>query len=222
MSFFDTWLGYVVGQQPEKQKELDRQKFWESKWKTAKITYKGDGKYDRDVRTYLVGRSHILEAEIKKFGLSKGDYANRVFLIEQHVRNKIKYKADVGEQWESSPEVTLQKKEGDCEDHANLIKSLSLVAGVPDWMHKNAAGWVIDPNGTDDDIGHCYGLFLIDDDTWCAIDSTYRPQTLPLNKRLDHKSLFAYNPRKDSIWWTYNLNASYAQKNVKVEGRVKE
>ena len=199
--------------------EEQRADFWNSKWQKKKVVYRGQDNYLRDVRTFLEDKSDLLKEVLDEFNLVSvnGDSPETVYNIEQWVRKNIKYKPDVGEYWKE-PEITLQDKYGDCEDHILLIKSLSLIAGVPDYLFKVVAGYVQDPFNKNKFIGHAYGIIL-DDEVWKVVDSTYFPTMIPINKRIEHKQDLRYNK---GIWFTFNKEIGFSDKEIEIEGRLKK
>ena len=90
-----------------------------------------------------------------------------------------------------------------CEDFALLIKSLSLVAGVPDWKVKVLAGDVVGG-------GHAYCTYIRDDDTQCILDGCYWPNRLPINDRPPIEKETNYK----QIWFSFDKTNGYAPKPI--------
>lgn len=123
----------------------------------------------------------------------------------------IRYIEDVGEcqtyDWEVKDTHNFLFKNGmlsfQCEDGALLIKSLSLVAGVPDWKVRVCAGHV--KGG-----GHAYCTYVRDNDTQCVMDWCYWPNQLPVNSRPNFKDEKNYY----EIWFSWTREYTFAPKPV--------
>lgn len=207
----------------KKEKDRQRAEYWNFVWPIAVIKYKAQGNYYRDIRTLICDRSHILQEAITKNRLDEGTDDVKIINILKFVYNTIKYVPDVAtsgvEEFWQHPEITLQKKKGDCEDFSLLIKSLALMVGIPDYKIKVCAGWVLSNSKL---AGHCYCIYVRDDDTWCVIDGTFYVNFTNVNNRLEHKEEKLYYPVEHPIWWTVNRDYSYSQNDVLLSGRVKE
>ena len=90
-----------------------------------------------------------------------------------------------------------------CEDMGILIKSLSLVAGVPDWRVKILAGNVVGG-------GHAYCTFIRDDDSQCILDGCYWPNRLPINSRPARETEKNYL----EVWFSFDRMHGYAPKPI--------
>ena len=131
--------------------------YWENKFKISPVTYKAQDGNPRDVRTFIFDRSFILEWIVRKYKLKGKTHEDTMYKCCNFVQDSITYKSDSdthsqNEFWQN-PEDTLARGTGDCEDGAILMKSLSLIAGVPDWKCKIVAGMV---RGG----GHAYCTFI--------------------------------------------------------------
>lgn len=210
----------------EEKEGLNSRRYWESKWPESVGIYKAQGVLERDVRTLLTDRSHILEPIVKLNELDKGTDDEKIVKILKWAVRNIQYEFDqsnhgVNEYWQH-PEETLYLEEGDCEDFALLIKSLALIAGIPDYKVKVCAGWVQDPRDKRKKVGHAYCIYLREDNpdykkwSWCIIDGTYYVDYNPVPKRIEHKQDSRYYPISQPIWWTFTLKALYSQKDVVV------
>jgi len=136
--------------------------------------------------------------------------------LENHGHNKlgevsISYIEDMGEcqtyDWEVEDTHNFFFKNGictsQCEDGAILIKSLSLVAGIPDWKVKVNAGHV--KGG-----GHAYCTYIRDNDTQCIMDWCYWPNRKQVNDRPkleDEKNYY-------EIWFSFNREYTFAPKHT--------
>jgi hypothetical protein len=90
-----------------------------------------------------------------------------------------------------------------CEDGAILIKSLSLVAGVPDWKIKIMAGNVTGG-------GHAYCVYIREDEAEVILDWCYWPNRLPIASRPDRATEKNYQ----AIWFTFDRMHGYAPKPI--------
>lgn len=154
-------------------KERARAEGWTQRWKQKPVIYNAQYGRPRDVRTFIFDKSYILEDVVKDAKLVGKDDDETMYKILMFVMSNLKYTGDEKtkgqkEFWQN-PEDTITLMKGDCEDGAIMIKSLSLVAGVPDYKVRIAAGMV--KGG-----GHAYVLYLRDDDTqavldWCVVDN---------------------------------------------------
>jgi len=190
---------------PKEQKRAD---YWSNKWSKERVIYNAQYGRPRDVRTFLFDRSFILEDIIEGHKLIGKDDDETMYRILLYVINNLKYTGDKEtkgqvEFWQN-PEDTVTLKKGDCEDGAILIKSLSLVAGVPDYKVKIAAGLV--KGG-----GHAYVIYLRDNNTWCILDWCYWPNRLHINKR----KKFADESNYYDVWFSFNHEYSFASQTRK-------
>lgn len=183
--------------------EQERAKKWNNKWPKERVTYDAQYGRPRDPRTFLFDRSYLLRDVVQKHKLAGKNDNEAMYKILMYVMGNLKYTCDEDtkkqvEYWQN-PEDTLTLRKGDCEDGAILIKSLSLVAGIPDYKVKIAAGHV--KGG-----GHAYVVYLRDDDKWCILDWCYWPNKLPINKR---KS-FAQEKNYYDIWFSFNKKFTFS------------
>jgi predicted transglutaminase-like cysteine proteinase len=189
-----------------------RAEAYNSKWTKNELVYRAQGKIDRDPRTLIPAQSHILQPLIKKF---TGTDDEKALAILKWVYRNIIYDEDVdthnvSEFWQH-PEETFQTKIGDCEDGALLVKALCNLAGIPDYKVKICAGWVKTDSGRG---GHCYPIYLRDDDTWCILDWCYYYDSKPINERIEHKVDLRYQ----DIWWTFTQEFTFAQTSTALSG----
>jgi len=189
-------------------KEKERAKNWTNKFKREPVVYNAQYGRPRDVRTFIFDRSYILTDVVKKNKLIGKNDDDTIYRILMFVMRNLKYTGDQktkgqAEFWQN-PEDTVTLMKGDCEDGAILIKSLSLIAGIPDYKVRIAAGMV--KGG-----GHAYVLYLRDDDTQCILDWCYWPNNLPINKR----KKFADEPNYYDIWFSFNRNFTFARQKRK-------
>lgn len=185
-------------------KEQERANKWNNKWPKERVTYDAQYGRPRDVRTFIFDRSYILEDVINKHNLAGKNDADTMYRILMFVMKNLKYTGDKEtkgqEEFWQNPEDTLTLRKGDCEDGAILIKSLSLIAGVPDYKVKIGAGAV--KGG-----GHAYALYLRDDNTQCILDWCYWPNKLQINKR----KKFADESNYYDIWFSFNKEYSWSR-----------
>ena len=184
-----------------------REQKWNNKFPKRPITYNAQYGRPRDPRTFIFSRSHILESIVNSYRLNKGDDNQKILNCLLFVQKFIQYKGDkeLKGQMEflQNPEDTLTLQKGDCEDGAILIKSLSLIAGVPDWKVRVCAGHV--KGG-----GHAYCTYVRDNDTQCIMDWCYWPNQLPVNKRpklQDEKNYY-------EVWFSFNAEYTFAPRQI--------
>jgi hypothetical protein len=185
--------------------EMERANFWNNKWPKDRIIYNAQYGRPRDVRTFIFDRSYILEDVLRNYNIvHNGDNDDEVmYKILMSTMRYFRYVGDEqskgqAEFWQN-PEDSATLGTGDCEDGAILIKSLSIVAGVPDYKVKIAAGMV--KGG-----GHAYVMYLRDNDTQCILDWCYWPNDLPINARKNWKKEENYY----DIWFSFNKEYSFA------------
>jgi predicted transglutaminase-like cysteine proteinase len=184
-----------------------RERSWRAKFNVEPIIYRAQNGNPRDVRTFLFDKSHILDAYIKYYGLKGIDDEDTMRRILIWVIDHLRYVGDETnkgqvEYWQN-PEDTIITLRGDCEDGAILIKSLALVAGVPDWKVKILAGMVVGG-------GHAYCTFIRWDDTQVILDWCYWPNTLPVSQRRERKDETNYK----EVWFSFDKRYGYAPKPV--------
>lgn len=182
-----------------------REKVWRSKFSIRPIFYRAQNGNPRDVRTFLFDDSYILEAYVKYYKLKGVNDEDTMINILFWVQDHLHYVGDMinkgqVEYWQN-PEDTIITMRGDCEDGAILIKSLSLVAGVPDWKVKILAGEVVGG-------GHAYCTFIRYDETQVILDWCYWPNRLPISHRKKREDEENY---KD-VWFSFDKRHSYAPK----------
>jgi predicted transglutaminase-like cysteine proteinase len=193
----------------------ERQELWEGKFKKVPVLYNAQYGRPRDVRTFIFDVSHMLETMVSEYKLKGVNDEETMLNCCLFVQKYIRYIGDVEtkgqtEFWQN-PEDTLTAGRGDCEDGALLMKSLTLVAGMPDWKCKVVAG---DVRGG----GHAYCVYVRDDDTQCVMDWCYWPNQDPVNKRKCFEDEENYN----EIWFSFQRKYSYAEKKVEYSaGRIK-
>jgi predicted transglutaminase-like cysteine proteinase len=188
--------------------EQERAKKWTARWKQKPVIYNAQYGRPRDVRTFIFDRSYILEDAVKNNNLVGKNDDDTMYRILMFVMKHLKYTGDEKtkgqkEFWQN-PEDTVTLMKGDCEDGAILIKSLSLIAGIPDYKVRIAAGMV--KGG-----GHAYVLYLRDDNTQCILDWCYWPNKKPI----DARPKFADEKNYYDIWFSFNRNHTFAQQKRK-------
>lgn len=188
--------------------EQERAKRWTQKWSRHSVVYNAQYGRPRDVRTFIFDRSYILEDIVRKHKLVGRNDDETIYKVLMFVVAHLKYTGDKetkgqAEFWQN-PEDTVTLMKGDCEDGAILIKSLSLIAGIPDYKVRIAAGMV--KGG-----GHAYVLYLRDDDTQCVLDWCYWPN----KKQVNERPKFADEPNYYGIWFSFNKNFTFAEQKRK-------
>jgi len=189
--------------------------YWNNKWPKERVIYNAQYGRPRDVRTFIFDRSYILDDVIHNYNLVGKNYDETMYNILIFVIDHIKYAGDMEtknqkEFWQN-PEDTITLGKGDCEDGAILIKSLSLVAGVPDYKAKIAAGSV---RGG----GHAYVIYVRSDDTQCILDWCYWPNKMLIKDR----KKFEEEENYYDIWFSFNKEFSFssAPKRYGVMGQI--
>jgi len=189
----------------DEEDEKKRELLWRSKFTIHPIIYKAQDNCRRDVRTFIFDKSYILERYIDHFHLRAYTDTDIMYKILMWVIDSLQYVGDEKtrrqhEYWQN-PEETLCTLLGDCEDGSLLIKSLSLIAGVPDWKVKIVAGKVAEG-------GHAYCTYIRDDDTQVILDWCYWANRLPINERLPIEKETNYK----EIWFSFDKENGYASK----------
>lgn len=111
----------------------------------------------------------------------------KMYKIEQWVINNIKYVSDI-EQYHRSelwalPTMTVESKQGDCEDGAFLIHSLALHADVDPDRLRTYGGIVVIQDGTGIG-GHSWTAYQREiDNKWIVLDWSYWIKDSPLAER---------------------------------------
>jgi len=180
---------------------------WTNMFPKKPVIYNAQYGRPRDPRTFIFERSHILEPVVKSYRLNKGNDNDKILACLLFVQKFIKYTGDKElkgqtEFWQN-PEDTLTLQKGDCEDGAILIKSLSLIAGIPDWKVRVCAGHV--KGG-----GHAYCTYVRDDDTQCVMDWCYWPNQKEVNKR----TLLANEKNYYEIWFSFTSEYTFAPRQL--------
>ena len=185
-----------------------RENIWRTKFTVQPIVYSAQDNCQRDVRTFIFDVSYILETYVNHYQLKAGNDNDTMYKILMWVMDNFKYIGDEDtrkqiEYWQN-PEESLNTMTGDCEDGAILIKSLSLVAEVPDWKVKIMCGDVVGG-------GHAYCTYIRDDDSQCLLDWCYWPNNLPINQRPARENESNYK----AVWFSFDKMHGYAPKATK-------
>jgi predicted transglutaminase-like cysteine proteinase len=185
--------------------EKKREKVWRAKFTVEPIIYRAQNGNPRDVRTFLFDTSHILEAYVDYYDLKGYDDEDTMWNILLFVIDHLRYVGDQTtkgqpEFWQN-PEDTIITMRGDCEDGAILIKSLALVAGIPDWKVKIMAGMVVGG-------GHAYCTYIRHDETQVILDWCYWPNKKKLHDRPDRGREENYL----EVWFSFDKRYGYAPK----------
>jgi len=191
----------------KRKKENNREKIWRSKFTVKPIIYRAQNGNPRDVRTFLFDSSHILKVYIDYYNLRGNNDEETMYKILMWVIGNLKYVGDEInkgqlEYWQNSEDTIITLK-GDCEDGAILIKSLALVAGVPDWKVKIMAGDVVGG-------GHAYCTYIREDNTQVILDWCYWPNNLSIIKRKKREDEFNYL----NVWFSFDKRHGYTPKIV--------
>jgi len=189
--------------------------YWNNKWPKNQVLYNTRGNYKMDVRNLILTKSYILQPIADRFKhLQNDDKALRLLKL---VINKLTYKSDsvtrnTPEYWEN-PEVTWQRKTGDCEDGALLLISLMRMAGVPAYRVKLRAGDVRLSNGRKG--GHGNIIYLSEEENeWFPLDWCFYPvSSVTLFNQIPDRKREKYL----GIWWTGNDLFTWAQRDTIVK-----
>lgn len=196
--------------------EKKRERVWRSKFNIEPVIYRAQNSNPRDVRTFLFDNSYILEKYIEYYNLKGADDEETMYKILMWVIDHLQY---VGDQvnkgqvefWQN-PEDTVITLRGDCEDGAILIKSLALVAGIPDWKVKILAGMVVGG-------GHAYCTYIRHDETQVILDWCYWPNRKQLHERPDRSRETNYK----EVWFSWDKKYSYTPKPIEyTNGQISE
>ena len=184
-----------------------RERTWRSKFQVQPIIYNAQNNLPRDVRTFLFDKSCILEQCIIDYKLKGSTDSDTAYNCLMWVIDHVKYVGDETthkqiEFWQD-PEETIATLQGDCEDMSILLKSLCLIAGIPDWKIKIMCGNVTGG-------GHAYCVYIRDDDSQCILDGCYWPNRLPINSRPARETEKNYL----EVWFSFDRMHGYAPKPI--------
>lgn len=190
--------------------------FYNDRYEQNKLEYPADQTEEkiiyRDPRTFFSEKSHILE-KVKIAGFSDDEKAMSIL---KYVKMRLAYKSESKELWRE-PEVTYQKRVGDCEDGALLIGELLKLSGVPSWRWKVICG---DVNLRGETIGHAWiGYRREKDDEMVCLDWCYYYTTKGINDRKLLKEDDRYF-KGEKIWYTFNDEFTWSNKPKKIDARV--
>lgn len=223
-----------------KQKRLSVQEqinYWDSRYPTQRITYSGrplpnGNQYAQDVRHFIWPVDYQLDdiytrEILPKLGGINLDVSplnglllgsDRIAQVcQQWVVKNIKYVSDeklgASEYW-LYPAEALKLRAMDCEDGANLLASLLLMAGIEPFRVRNTCGEV-------EGGGHSYVTFLSAEFNkhyildWCYAEDSKFPfsKRKPLN---DRKEYFGGS----KTWFSFNHLFSWGAAEMSVNGRV--
>lgn len=209
------------------------QAYWHQKHPVAYVPYSGrpiphkgglfsgtDKAVKQDVRSFIWDREFLLQKlamEIRMAGPQDQDaIAQR---CQQWVVRNIKYVSDetlgAAEYW-LYPIELIALGQGDCEDGANLMASLMVMAGLERWRVRVACGEVAGG-------GHAYTTYCAEIDNefrildWCYWqDSDVLVWKKPLIPMCDN--YFG----GDKTWFSYTIDQAYSHQQMSVQGRVKK
>jgi transglutaminase-like putative cysteine protease len=142
-------------------------------------------------------------------------YFDRVsLLLQKHVSARVVYTSDTVqtgyiEFWQF-PVETLQLNTGDCEDGANLLASLMLAAGVPEWRVRVTCGMT--PDG-----GHAYVTYCRESDNqWVVLDWCYHQDPyVEMEKKPPLKNIRTlYLP---NVWWSCTRTKAYGKSSMEFD-----
>ena len=216
---------------------VDDADYWNNKWKQSIVKYAAPNR--KDVREYVKYRhieaiDVIATSLIKENNLDEEDPDSVVLAVMRFMEKNLEtnpakaksttkqwvYQNDVREKWQT-PEETLERKRGDCDDWGILmyyvIRDIFLILGK--W-HKfehrlkcmagnvNKYGSIPSCAG-----GHFYLNWLHTDSEFYTVETTYYQQiAISYFGKFPQK----YNPAYGVIWVGFNENIAHAQNSLVV------
>jgi predicted transglutaminase-like cysteine proteinase len=147
----------------------------------------GDVDSGADYERYLQYPNGTIKALAASIVKPSDDADTKMYKIEQWVKNNITYVSDIkqyrtSELW-AYPTMTVNSKEGDCEDGAFLMHSLALHVGIDPDRLRTYGGIVITSDGTGVG-GHAWTAYKREsDDEWIVLDWCYWPKSTALSER---------------------------------------
>lgn len=170
-------------------------KYWNNQpIPTDNVIFKANDGMWYDVKTFVQVNDAILKIVVKDNSLNKGSLDDIAYKCEQWVLNNIKYESDevIAKQPEfwQKPTETLQRGMGDCEDQAYLVASLMLnTEKMPTDRVRVVAGEVKEG-------GHAWVEYRRKkDDQHVILDTTYKPTSEKIEKRLTTANMNDYVKR---------------------------
>lgn len=195
--------------------------YWNNYWVHTNVYYSARPGWKQRVKVILDIDTLEQKQEMKDYfnvDLSTDD--EKVMYALRWVIDNIKYTGDFENQktpeyWQSAYE-TFKSKKGDCEDGSILIYRICRILGVPSWKLRIVASYV---SYNESIAGHaylCYTTWGNSDISmnWYVIDWCYYPK-LSINsfKNISVMNIDMYSPNERSIWWAFNEDFEFAQKN---------
>lgn len=190
---------------------------------------------------YVPGRKRVVATDVRNF-IFENDAAIRRTLIAKVLANKDQLKlpsdllVDLVQQWACKkltylsdqkaqgypefwqfPNETLAMLKGDCEDGANLIKSMLNNLQIPDWRSRVVAGWVTIRGKLG---GHAYVDYCrTTDNEWVHVDWCFlQDPKVPVREKPLAKDVEEYG----NVWFSYNKKHAYAHDATRLGGRVRD
>ncbi len=170
-------------------------------------TWKARGGKDYDVRTFIFPRDLILQRAVLTHDLKSEDGDDHTaFKCMRWVQKNIRYvgdkKADRTEHWKY-PVDTYYTKQGDCEDHAILLTSLMINAGIQEERIRVCCGYAHYNSGGK--FGHAYVIYRREKDyEWVQLDTN----TIHKTNRIEQRKLFCNDKLYDVPWFAFNSKYS--------------
>jgi len=182
----------------------------------------GDVDSGADYEQYLQYPNDTVNALAASIVSSSDTSDQKMYKIEQWVINNIKYVSDVEQYKESElwayPTMTINSKEGDCEDGAFLMHSLALHAGVDPDRLRTYGGLVITSDGTGVG-GHAWTAYQREsDDEWTVLDWCYWATNEPLDSRAPMSANLKYIDDYFFVQATKTVETPYANR-VRLAGQ---
>jgi hypothetical protein len=209
------------------------QAYWEAKHPASDVPYSGrpmphkgslfggtDKAVNQDVRSFIWDREFLLQRLAREIRLGgPQDQDSIAQRCQQWVVSNIQYVSDetlgASEYWLYPIELIALGK-GDCEDGANLMASLMVMAGVDRWRARPACGPVVGGN-------HCYLTYCCELDNefrildWCYWEDSevpvWKKPLIPLNEKY-------FGGEK--TWFSYTIDRAYSHQQTSVKGRIRK
>jgi len=185
------------------------------KWYKSMYRYMIDSKYRIMMDLQQFSQREIYQPGDKLFEVAKRLYNKNpdatVINALRYVVDNVKYLSDFKnygktEYWASAGE-TLERGYDDCDGMNNLVRTLCVYAGVPDFLIYNVIGYCMDPNNNM--VGHYWLVYYsINHEKFVAIDSTYYPKFDSIKVRPPFKLT---SDKYERIWYLWNEHMTLKQ-----------
>jgi hypothetical protein len=207
--------------------DIELKNFWDNRYPKNPVIYKSRSipqktdqgiilsQVDIDVKTMFTPNDEIVKNLIKTNNIGGVTNDEKMLNIQRWVTQNIQYIGDdlnqsAIEYWQF-PFETILLRNGDCEDGAILIGSMAINMGIPPFRIRVVAG-LVQPAPTAPNGGHGYIAYLRESDNqWVAIDWCYLQDS---HLGIENKLILKNNPIYKEIWFTFNNEFSWHQKEL--------